>query len=177
MSKLSRIKNIIIGIVVIVMSVGMLLFPGTGYYMATLILGVALLISGIKQFLYFFSMGIHMIGGKVILYRALITIDLSFFILSIKGIGQRYMMVYFIIYYLFAGMIIMFRAYESRKAAAGFWKWKLVNGIIKVTVAILCIIYNNSEDVMLYLMCFGLIISAVTRIGMALKKTAIIYIQ
>ena len=85
-------------------------------------------------------------------------------------------MVYFIIYYFFAGMIIMFRAYESRKAAAGFWKWKLVNGIIKVTVAILCIIYNNSEDVMLYLMCLGLIISAVTRIGMALKKTAIIYI-
>ena len=111
MSKLSRIKNIIIGIVVIVMSVGMLLFPSTGYYMATLILGVALLISGIKQFLYFFSMGIHMIGGKVILYRALITIDLSFFILSIKGIGQRYMMVYFIIYYFFAVMIHMLSAY------------------------------------------------------------------
>ena len=177
MSKLSRIKNITIGIVVIAMSVGMLLFPSTGYYMATLILGVALLISGIKQFIYFFSMGIHMIGGKVILYRALITIDLSFFILSIKGIGQRYMMVYFVIYYLFSGIIIIFRAHESRKAEAGFWKWKLVNGIIKVAVAIMCIICNNSPDVMLYVICFGLMISAVTRIGMALKKTAIIYIQ
>ena len=50
-------------------------------------------------------------------------------------------------------------------------------GIVKVTVAIMRIIYNNSEDVMLYLLCFGLIISAVMRIGMALKKTAIIYIQ
>ena len=87
------------------------------------------------------------------------------------------MMVYFIIYYFFAGIITIFRAYESRKAEAGFWKWKLMNGIIKMTVEIMCIIYNNSEDVMLYLMCFGLIISAVTRIGMALKKTAIIYIQ
>ncbi len=177
MSRFSRIKNIIIGIAVIVMSVFMLIFPSVGYYMATIILGVVLLINGIKQFIYFFSMGIHMIGGKIILYRALITIDLSFFILSIKGIGQRYMMVYFIIYYLFAGTIIIFRAYESRKAEAGFWKWKLMNGIIKVTVAIMCIIFNNSEDVMLYLMCFGLIISSVTRIGMALKKTAIIYIQ
>ena len=118
-----------------------------------------------------------MIGGKTILYRALITMDLSFFILSIRGIGQRYMMVYFVIYYLFAGIIIIFRAHESRKAEAGFWKWKLVNGIIKVAVAIMCIICNNSPDVMLYLMCFGLMISAVTRIGIALKKTAIIYIQ
>ena len=118
-----------------------------------------------------------MIGGKTILYRALITMDLSFFILSIRGIGQRYMMVYFVIYYLFSGIIIIFRAHESRKAEAGFWKWTLVNGIIKVAVAIMCIICNNSPDVMLYLMCFGLMISAVTRIGMALKKTAIIYIQ
>ncbi len=177
MSKLGRIKNIIIGIAVIAMSVFMLVFPDTGYYMATLILGLVLLIDGIKQFLYFFSMGIHMIGGKTILYRALITMDLSFFILSIRGIGQRYMMVYFVIYYLFAGIIIIFRAYESRKAEAGFWKGKLVNGIIKVAVAIMCIICNNSPDVMLYLMCFGLMISAVTRIGIALKKTAIIYIQ
>ncbi|MGN0167646.1 MAG: DUF308 domain-containing protein [Acetatifactor sp.] len=177
MSKFDRIKNIIIGIAVIVISVYMLAVPSTGYYMATLILGVVLLINGIKQFIYFFSMGIHMIGGKMILYRALITMDLSFFILSIGGIGPRYMMVYFIIYYLFAGIIIIFRAYESRKAEAGFWKWKLMLGIVKVTVAIMCIIYNNSEDVMLYLLCFGLIISAVARIGVALKKTAIIYIQ
>lgn len=49
MSKFSRIKNIIIGIVVIVMSVFMLLFPGAGYYMATLILGAALLLSGIRE--------------------------------------------------------------------------------------------------------------------------------
>ena len=60
MSKFSRIKNIIIGIVVIVMSVLMLAFPSTGYYMVTLILGVVLLINGIKQFIYFFSMGIDM---------------------------------------------------------------------------------------------------------------------
>ena len=177
MNNLNRIKNIIIGIAIIMVSISMLVFPGIGYYMATLILGVALLINGIKQFVYFFSMGIHMIGGKMILYRALITLDLSFFILSIKGIGQRYMMAYFVIYYFFAGIITIFRAYESRKAEAVFWKWKLITGIIKVTVSIMCIVNNNSEDIMLYLMCFGLVVSAIARIGMALKKTAIIYIQ
>ena len=177
MSKYNRIKNIAAGIGIIILSIFMFAFPDTGYYMATIIFGVVLLIDGIKQMIYFLSMGIHMIGGKVILYRALITIDLSFFILSIKGIGQRYMMVYFIIYYFFAGMIIIFRAYESRKAEAVFWKWKLITGIIKVTISIMCIVNNNSEDIMLYLMCFGLVVSAIARIGMALKKTAIIYIQ
>ena len=177
MSKFNRIKNIVIGIVIIIVSIFMFIFPGIGYYMATVILGVVLLIDGIKQLVYFFSMGIHMVGGKMILYRALITMDLSFFILSIKGIGQRYMMAYFVIYYFFAGIITIFRAYESRKVEAAFWKWKMITGIIKVAISIMCIINNNSEDIMLYLMCFGLIVSAITRIGKALKKTAIIYIQ
>ena len=177
MSKFKRIENIIVGIAIILMSIFMLVVPSTGYYMATVILGIVLLFNGIKQLIYFFSMGIHMIGGKIILYRALITLDLSFFVLSIRGIEQRYMMVYFIMYYFFVGMITIFRAYESRKLEAGFWKWKLINGVIKVTISVMCIVYNNSEDIMLYLVCFGLIVSAVTRITMALKKTAIIYIQ
>ena len=177
MSKFNRIKNIVIGIAIIIVSISMLVFPGIGYHMATIILGAVLLIDGIKQFVYFFSMGIHMIGGKMILYRALITMDLSFFILSIRETGQRYMMVYFIFYYFFAGIITIFNAYEARKAEAAFWKWKLITGIIKITISIMCIVNNNSEDIMLYLMCFGLIISAIARIGMALKKTAIIYIQ
>ena len=177
MSKVSRMKNIAAGLAIMSMSIFMLAFPDTGYYLATIILGVVLLVNGIKQLLYFLSMGIHMVGGKMILYRALITLDLSFFILSIRGIGQRYMMVYFIVYYLFVGMITIFSAFESRKLEAAFWKWKLMNGILKVTIAMICIVNNNSEDMMLYVMCFGLIVSAMTRIAMAFKKTAIIYIQ
>ena len=119
MSKFKRIENIIVGIAIILMSIFMLVVPSTGYYMATVILGIVLLFNGIKQLIYFFSMGIHMIGGKIILYRALITLDLSFFVLSIRGIGQRYMMVYFIMYYFFVGMITIFRAYESRKLGNG----------------------------------------------------------
>ncbi len=52
-----------------------------------------------------------------------------------------------------------------------------MNGILKVTIAMICVVNNNSEDMMLYVMCFGLMISAMTKIAMALKKTAIIYIQ
>ena len=177
MSKYNRIKNIAAGIGIIILSIFMFAFPDTGYYMATIIFGAVLLIDGIKQMIYFLSMGIHMIGGKMILYRALITMDLSFFLLSIRSIGQRYLMVYFIIYYFFVGMITIFRAYEARKIKAELWKWKLMNGIIKVIISIACIVNITSEDMMLFLVCFGLIVSALTRIGMALKKTAIIFIQ
>lgn len=142
MSKVNRIKDIIIGITVMIMSAFMLVFPDMGHYLTTIILGIVLLMNGIKQFIYFFSMGIHMIGGKIILYRALITIDLSFFLLSIQGIGQRYMMVYFAVYYFFAGVITMFRAYESRKVKAGLWKWKILIGVFKVAIAVLCIVNN-----------------------------------
>ena len=38
--------------------------------------------------LYYVSMGIHMVGGRVILYRALITLDLGVFALTIHGTAQ-----------------------------------------------------------------------------------------
>ena len=177
MSKYDRIKNIAVGIGLIILSILMFVFPDTGYYMAAVIFGVVLLLNGIKQMIYFLSMGIHMVGGKMILYRALITLDLGFFLLSISSIGQRYLMAYFMVYYFFVGIITIFRAYEARKIKAGLWKWKLMNGLIKVMIAITCIVNFNSEDMMLFLVCFAVIASALTRIGMALKKTAIIFIQ
>ena len=107
MSKYDRIKNIAVGIGLIILSILMFVFPDTGYYMAAVIFGVVLLLNGIKQMIYFLSMGIHMVGGKMILYRALITLDLSFFLLSISSIGQRYLMAYFMVYYFLVEMSLL----------------------------------------------------------------------
>ena len=38
--------------------------------------------------IYYVSMGLHMVGGRVILYRALITLDLGVFALTIHGTAQ-----------------------------------------------------------------------------------------
>ena len=177
MNRFTRIWNILTSLFTIIVSIIMLAIPDLGYVFATLILGCVLLLNGMKQLIYFFSMGIHMIGGKLILYRALITLDIGIFTITIHGTGQRYIMFYFILYYMFVGFISIFRALEARKLEAGFWKFNFVNGIYDMVIALICFINSNSESVMLNIFCFGLIVSAITRIGIALRKSAIIYIQ
>ena len=53
----------------------------------------------------------------------------------------------------------------------------LISGLFEMVMAIICLINNNSEKVMLDMLCFALIVSALTRIAMAFRKSAIIYIQ
>lgn len=177
MNKITRILNILAGLAIIFISLFMFAFPDFGYIFATIILGCVLLLDGMKQLIYFFSMGIHMVGGKIILYRALITLDVGFFTVSIHGTGQRYIMFYFVMYYFFIGIVSIFRALEARRLEAGAWKMKLVQGLFDIMVTIICLFNNNSAGTMLDILCIALIISAVTRIGMALRKNAIIYIQ
>ena len=177
MSRLNRIYSVLTGVSMILISIVMLAFPDLGYQLATWILGIALMMNGFKQLFYFLNMGIHMVGGRIILYRALITLDIGFFTLSIQGTGQRYILTYFAIYYLFAGIISIFRASESRRLEADFWKFKLIRGGFDLTIAVICLIHNNSANVMLEILCFALIVSASARIMMAFKKSSIIYIQ
>lgn len=176
MNKLTRFRHLIAGLFIMTISILMLIFPDFGHVIALLILGLYQLIKGFQQLIYFFSMGIHMVGGKFILYRALITIDLGVFTLSIHGIGQRYIMMYFIFYFIFIGIISIFRALEARKLESGAFRVKLVSGGIKIAVAIVCLFNNNSEDVMLSILCFGLFYIAITYIYTAFRKSAIIYI-
>lgn len=176
MNRFTRIWKILTGIFIILMSIMMLAIPDLGYVLATIILGFILLFNGLKQFLYFLSMGIHMVGGRLIFYKALIMLDLGLFTLSIHGIGQRYVMLYLVLYYGFAGIVSIFRALEARKYEAGAWKLNLASGIYDVTLTVVCLSHMNSEVLMLDVLCFSLIVSALTRIVIALQKSAIIYI-
>lgn len=155
----------------------MFAIPDVGYLVATWILGFVLLFSGLKTLIYFFSMGIHMVGGRTILYRALITLDVGIFTLTIQGTGQRYILCYFMLYYLFAGIVAVFRALESRRLEAGSWKLNFASGVFDMAVVLVCLVHNNSESIMLDILCFALIMSGITRIGKALRRNAIVYIQ
>lgn len=177
MNRAKRILNVLGSLCIIGISMIMLAVPDMGYALATVILGVVLMLNGLKNLIYYITMGIHMVGGRIILYRALITLDLGLFTFTIQGSGQRYIMFYFIIYYIFDGIVSIFRAQEARKYEASSWKLNFLSGIYDIALSIICLINNNSERVMLEILCLGLVISAITRIVMAFRKSAIIYIQ
>ena len=167
MTRFMRMRIILLGICMIAVSLMMLAFPDVGYVLATIILGTVLVFDGLKQLLYFFSMGIHMVGGRIILYRALITLDVGVFTLTIHGSGLRYIMFYFVMYYIFAGMVSMFRALEARKYGAGSWKFNFAAGIYDVVISMICLLNNRSAKMMLDILCLALIVSGVNRIVMA----------
>lgn len=177
MNKFTRIWNVMAGIFTILISLVMWAVPDMGYVLAIWILGVILVLNGIKQLLYYVSMGTHMVGGKLILFRALITIDIGSFTISIHENGQRYVLFYFAIYYFLAGLISIFRAFESYRLEADSWKMKLISGLVDTILGGICLMNNNSVGTMLDVLCFALIVSAVTRICTVLRKNAIVYIQ
>lgn len=176
MNRFTRIWNIFTSLFIILVSIVMFVVPDLGYILATLIFGSVLLMSGLKQLIYYLGMGIHMVGGRVILYRALITMDIGLFAITIHGTGQRYIMFFFVLYYAFAGIVSIFRAMEARSVEAAFWKINLLEGIYDLVIVIICLINNNSAGTMLDILCLSLVISSVTRIVIALRKSAIIYI-
>ena len=73
-SKVGKIATI-----TIVISIFMMSLPERGYQLAALIISVSFTISGLRTLIYYFTMSRFMVGGKRILFRGLILLDLGLF--------------------------------------------------------------------------------------------------
>ena len=177
MSKFSRIKNIVVGVIMILSALFLMLAPDFGYAAILVILALGMLIYGIKNIVYFFGMARHMVGGLAVLFRGLIGLDISFFTLSLSDIPSIYIMLYLVGIHLFTGAISIMRTVEAKKNGSKAWKGKLLDGLVNIGVAVLCIIFIRSQNVTVYIYSVGVIYSAIIRIKSAFKRTAIVYIQ
>ena len=119
----------------------------------------------------------HMVGGRIMLYLAVVVLDLGMFTMMLTNIPKIYIVLYLVVVYAFAGVVSILRALEAKRYQAPMWKLSLISGIINVVIAILCIIFMRSTNMIVYLYCVGLIYSAIVRIVTAFRETAIVYIQ
>ena len=177
MSGGQRIKNILIGLLVILGAVILITFPEKGIVVTAAILSLSLFIYGIKTLIYYITMARHMVGGRIMLYIAVVVLDLGMFTLMLTGIPKTYIALYLVVVYAFSGAIDILRSIEAKKYQASSWRFSLISGIINVAVAIMCVIFIGSTYMIVYLYSAGLIYSAVARIITAFRKTAIVYIQ
>ncbi len=173
MSSGQRIKNILIGIAIILGALILIAFPEE----TASILSLSLFIYGIKTLIYYATMARHMVGGRIMLYLAVVVLDLGMFTMMLTNIPKIYIVLYLVVVYAFAGAVGILRALEAKRYQAPMWKLSLISGIINVVIAILCIIFMRSTNMIVYLYCVGLIYSAIVRIVTAFRKTAIVYIQ
>ncbi|MBQ7646514.1 MAG: hypothetical protein IJS94_04520 [Clostridia bacterium] len=176
MSAVERIKNVLIGLLIILGAVILVFFPEEGFIIIAGILSISLVAYGVKSLVYYLMLARHMVGGRIMLYLAVVVLDLGIFTMMLTKIPRIYVVLYLVVVYAFSVVIDILRALEAKKLQAPSWRFSLISGIINVVIVILCLVFINSTKMIVYLYSGGLIYLAIVRIVNAFRKTAIVYI-
>ncbi|MBO6159415.1 MAG: hypothetical protein J6P72_09215 [Firmicutes bacterium] len=176
MTKLQRFQSILASLFQLLFAVLILFFSDLGYGIITALISFSLLLSAIREFRYYFSMARYMVGGKRMLYRALIMTDLAFLSLSIAQIPTIYIQIYLVAIFGFSGFVDLMRALEARRGGASSWKLNAFHSAFNLLMAILCLCFIRFGRVTEILYVISLVNSAILRLITAFRRTAIIYI-
>jgi len=174
MNRGQKLKNIIIGVLMVLCGLLMLLSPDDGYRYVFLILTVTLFVTGISKLCFYFSMARLMVGGRRMLYEGIICLDFGFFAISQMDAKRGYVIVYMVLGLLFWSGIGIIRALEQRKFHAAQWKRTLVFGALGIVYTIACLFgARYSANLLALAYIIGMISSGIGRIASAFRKTAI----
>lgn len=108
--QLDKIGSLLVSLIMIAFAVTLFAFPQEGIAVVVAVLSAALVIGGIRMFVYYFSMARHMVGGLTILYRAIILLDLGLFTATLNSIPLPYVMLYLASIHAFSGAVGIMRA-------------------------------------------------------------------
>lgn len=177
MGKARRILNVLTGLLIIFFGIIMLTSNGEAYRMVLFILEMALIIRGVRLLVYYLTMARHMVGGKVILYEGIFLLDIGLFTVNLDELPLMYAMLYLLAGLAVSGIIDMLRANEIRLLESGRWKYQFFTGIVKIGVTVICLFSLDSPISLVSVYSFGLIHSGAARIGSAVRRGAIVYIE
>lgn len=171
-----RIRQIVIGLVLLPAGFLLMMFGGEVYPLIIGLYSLALEIYGVRKVWYFFRMARYMTGGRRILYRGILAFDFGIFAGSLVRVPQIYILLYLTGTMAFSGLVDILRARESREIE-GPWKMKTFQGATEIGVAVLCVLFLRSTDYVVDIFAMGLIFSAVMRILSAFRRTPVIMID
>ena len=177
MTKARRVGNILTGLFIFLLGAALAVDPWHAYKVVILILGISLLVTGIRSLMYYFTMARHMVGGQTVLYRAVIVLDIGLFSLSLTNIPFVFVILYLAAIHGFSGFVDIMRAQEARRLQAGSWKLNFSHGLINVIMAVLCLVFLGTPFVAVEIYAIGLLYTGVIRIIQAFRKTPVVYIQ
>ena len=175
MRKITRIKNVLIALIMIAFAIVLLTVPQFGPLLIILLLGAGMIIEGIRTLIYYFTIAINMVGGKITLYRGIFILDVGAFLLVGFSGSEQLILMYMLILLAVSGGMDLIRALESKKEGAP-WKRRLVSGLLAFALLIASIFSLSDPKLVVYIFCIGLIYNAIVRIVSAFRKTAVVYI-
>ncbi|MBR5381594.1 MAG: hypothetical protein IK136_03130 [Oscillospiraceae bacterium] len=180
MTQVQRIRKIINALLTIVCAVVLLYEKEDGYLIVSLLLSLSLILSGLRALIYYFTMARHMVDGISVLFKGIFLLDFGIFTLSISRNEGVFIAVYLLVVRAFDGAVGILRALEARRLGAASWRLSMSDGILNIAFAAAAVIFgfiSGNPQVLTWLYAIGLIYSAVVKIILACRKTAIVYIQ
>ncbi|MCR5748057.1 MAG: hypothetical protein K6G03_10150 [Lachnospiraceae bacterium] len=176
MGRIERIGNIIIGVALLIYAVSIIYDTEQGYIVVTGLLGFLFLWYGFRYFFYYITMARHMVGGKMSLFIGVIFLDLAILTFSMLNVPPVYVMLYLIGAYAFTGAVDILRGLEAKRMESPRWRTSVIHGAFNIAIAIVCLLFIRSSDILVYIFSMGMIISAIRRFFMAFSRTEIVYI-
>lgn len=184
MSYFQRVKKIAASIFMLLVALLLILMAGEGYAEEGFLTVVAIIIlyqlfAGMSYLWYYLSMARHMVGGKKILTKSVLLLDLGFFTSSMFQMSSFVVVLYLLGFYAFSGVIDILRSLEAKRNGIS-WKLKFGNGCIGILISIALVVsglFNNQMNILVYGYSLSLLYAALTRLISAFRKTKVVYIQ
>ena len=104
MSKFQRFQNIVIGLSMLISAAILILLPEGGCLYIMLFLAASLILRGISELIYYFTMARYMVGGKLILFIGAVFFDFGIFTLSLSDESKLFVLAYLLGFHAFAGL-------------------------------------------------------------------------
>ena len=151
----------------------------SGFMLVSLLLSFGLVIFGVRNLIFYFTMARHMVNGRSILYIGVIALDFGVFTLSVSHNRGVFIVLYLLAVYAFSGVIDIMLAREAMRLESPSWRLNLAEGIANIgfaaTAVVFGLVLNNMKN--LTIICaVGLFYSAFLNLLGAFRKTAIVYI-
>jgi len=180
MTNVQRIKNAILGFLIMALGLLMMTSPSHVLNFISFILCLSLLFRGIRNLAFYYSMGRHMVGGRNSLISGVILLNLGLFTLSLNSLPIPFIILYLLVMYAFKGGIDIMMAVQSKRMGTPSWKFNLFTGCINLAMAVTAFVFGfmrGSVGTVGFIYSAGLAYSGFARIVNAFRKTAITYIQ
>lgn len=177
MSWFQRVKNVVIGLCMILGAAILLIRTDGGSVFVMLILAASLIIRGISDLIYYITMARFMVGGKLFLFIGAVFFDFGVFTISLADESKIVVVLYLIGFHAFAGLVNLLRAREARRYKSSAWRINMAQGVTSLLILAASLIFARDEGMLVLLYCAGMVYSAFLRIYSAFRRTAVVYIQ
>ncbi len=148
-----------------------------GYFYVMILLEYALLVYGIRQLIYYFTLARYKVGGLSVLFKGIIFLDMGLFAVGLIVLPQMFISIYLVGCLLLSGVIDILQAKTGRQLQYGHWKITFSFGLVKCLIALSCLFFLRSTTILSYIFAGGLFHSAFYRILTAFQKTEIVYVE